>query len=162
MSSQQIKAARIAKEVKQLNNGTKQHGLSTELKDDTLTITFSGPKETLFHSEIFDLNVRFDDRYPFSPPRIRLLTKIYHPNIDKDGKICLNILTMPPEGAYNPTMTVESIVLSVQLLLTTPNPYDPLRSDAASDFLLNKPIYETKVKQQIEENRKAREKMHGL
>lgn len=62
---------------------------------------------------------------------------------------------MPPEGAYNPTMTVESIVLSVQLLLTTPNPYDPLRADAASDFLINKQVYEDKVRQQIADNRKV-------
>lgn len=52
-------------------------------------------------------------------------------------------------------MTIESIVLSVQLLLTTPNPYDPLRPDAASDLLLNKQLYESKVKQQIGENRKV-------
>lgn len=63
---------------------------------------------------------------------------------------------MPPEGSYNPTMTVESILLSVQLLLSTPNPYDPLRADAASDFLLNKPVYEKKVQQQIEENKAKR------
>lgn len=73
-----------------------------------------------------------------------------------DGKICLNILTMPPEGAYNPTMTVESIVLSVQLLLQSPNPYDPLRSDAANDYLMNKELYESKVRQQIDDNRKMR------
>lgn len=63
---------------------------------------------------------------------------------------------MPPEGAYNPTMTVESILLSVQLLLATPNPYDPLREDAASDFLLNMQVYTNKVQQQIEQNRKVR------
>lgn len=61
---------------------------------------------------------------------------------------------MPPDGAYNPTMTIESIVHSVQLLLASPNPYDPLRADAASDFLTNKQLYESKVQQQIEDNKK--------
>lgn len=74
-----------------------------------------------------------------------------------DGKICLNILTIPPEGDYNPTMSVESIVISIQQLLTKPNASDPLRTDAASDLTFNKTVYEIKVKKQIELNRKERE-----
>lgn len=62
---------------------------------------------------------------------------------------------MPPEGAYNPTLTIESIIVSVQLLISTPNPYDPLRGDAASDFLLKKQIFDDKVRQQIEDNKKV-------
>lgn len=62
---------------------------------------------------------------------------------------------MPPDGAYNPTMTLEAIILSVQLLITNPNPYDPLRSDAASDFLLHKQTFDDKVRQQIEDNKKV-------
>lgn len=52
-------------------------------------------------------------------------------------------------------MTLESILLSVQLLLNSPNPHDPLRADAAQDFVMNKQIYENKVREQIENNRKV-------
>ncbi|KAJ6641519.1 Ubiquitin-conjugating enzyme E2 T [Pseudolycoriella hygida] len=155
MSSQQIKSIRIAKEIRQLNSGIEQHGISCVANDDCLTVEFSGPKGSLFEDERFNLLVTFDEKYPFTPPRLKLKTPIYHPNIDKGGLICLNILRMPPTGTYNPTMTVESILLSVQLLLSSPNPHDPLRSDAASDYLLNKEIYDEKVRKQIEENRKS-------
>lgn len=58
-------------------------GFRCQFNDDCLTITFSGPKDTLFQDEIFDLNVQFDVQYPFSPPKIKMKTAIYHPNIDK-------------------------------------------------------------------------------
>lgn len=68
---------------------------------------------------------------------------------------------MQPEGDYNPTISLGAIVLSIQMLISTPNPHSPLRVDAAADFTYNYPIYETKVQQQIEENRKAREMVSG-
>jgi len=155
MSSQTIKNARIAKEIRTLNTGYRHHGFNCEAKEDYLAITLPGPKDTIHENQIYNLNVKFEDTYPFTPPKLQLLTPIYHPNIDKDGKICLNILKMPPDGSYNPTMTLESIIVSVQLLISVPNPYDPLRSDAASDFILNKEVFEDKVRRQIEENKKA-------
>lgn len=62
---------------------------------------------------------------------------------------------MPPDGAYNPTITIESLIVSVQLLISAPNPYDPLRADAASDFLLKKQLFDERVQQHIENNKKV-------
>lgn len=50
------------------------------------------------------------------------------------GKICLDILRLPPNGSYNPAITLESILLSIQLLLASPNPDDPLQSNIADVY----------------------------
>lgn len=58
-----------------------------------------------------------------------------------DGKICLDVLRMPPGGSYNPAITLESILLSIQLLLASPNPDDPLRDDVSDEYRYNRDLF---------------------
>lgn len=58
-----------------------------------------------------------------------------------DGKICLDVLRMPPGGSYNPAITLESILLSIQLLLASPNPDDPLRDDVSDEYRYNRELF---------------------
>lgn len=55
-----------------------------------------------------------------------------------DGQICLDVLQMPPVGSYNPAITLESILLSIQLLLGSPNADDPLRNDVSDEYRYNR------------------------
>lgn len=76
---------------------------------------------------MFHLELYLPEEYPMTAPKVRFLTKIYHPNIDKLGRICLDIL----KDKWSPAMQIATVLLSIQALLAAPNPDDPLNNEAA-------------------------------
>jgi len=70
-----------------------------------------------------------------SPPKVRFITKIYHPNIDKLGRICLDIL----KDKWSPALQIRTVLLSIQALLSAPNPDDPLANDVAEAWKVDEP-----------------------
>lgn len=103
---------------------------NAELIDDDLyhwNADLTGPTETPYDGGIFNLDIRFPLDYPFSPPKIVFLTKIYHPNINSSGNICLDIL----KDNWSPVLTISKIILSISSLLSDPNPDDPLETEIA-------------------------------
>lgn len=79
---------------------------------------------------VFNLELFLPDDYPMTPPRIRFLTRIYHPNIDRLGRICLDVL----KNNWSPALQIRTILLSIQALLGAPNPEDPLNEAVAKQW----------------------------
>ncbi|EON99602.1 putative ubiquitin-conjugating enzyme e2 13 protein [Phaeoacremonium minimum UCRPA7] len=79
---------------------------------------------------VFKLELFLPDDYPMTPPKIRFLTKIFHPNVDKLGRICLDVL----KNNWSPALQIRTILLSIQALLGAPNPDDPLAADVAKTW----------------------------
>ena len=70
-----------------------------------------------------------------APPKVRFLTKIFHPNVDKLGRICLDIL----KDKWSPALQIRTVLLSIQALLSAPNPDDPLDNNVAELWKKNEP-----------------------
>lgn len=69
-------------------------------------------------------------RYPFEPPSVLFKSPVpYHPNIDDGGRVSLDMLKMPPSGAWRPTVPSSPSSHAIRLLLAEPNPDDPLLPD---------------------------------
>ncbi|KAJ1300680.1 hypothetical protein OPQ81_002327 [Rhizoctonia solani] len=121
-------------------------GFSAGLVDDSNIMEWEvmiiGPPDTLYEGGIFKARLTFPENFPLYPPEMRFITKMWHPNIYPDGKVCISILHAPGEDQYGfeqagerwlPVHTVESILLSVISLLSsdTPNTDSPANVDAA-------------------------------
>eukprot|EP01096_Ripella_sp_DP13-Kostka_P015787 TRINITY_DN749_c0_g1_i1.p2 TRINITY_DN749_c0_g1~~TRINITY_DN749_c0_g1_i1.p2 ORF type:complete len:173 (-),score=57.89 TRINITY_DN749_c0_g1_i1:148-600(-) len=98
-------------------------------------VVIDGPVTSPYENGKFALEVFLPDDYPMSPPKARFLTKIYHPNIDKLGRICLDIL----KDKWTPALQVRSMLLSIQALLSGPNPDDPLDNGVADHWKRDEP-----------------------
>jgi ubiquitin-conjugating enzyme E2 D/E len=102
-----------------------------------------GPADSPFQGGVFNLAIRFPSDYPFKPPIITFKTRIYHPNINAAGGICLDIL----KQQWSPALTISKVLLSILSLLTDANPNDPLVPDIANLYKSDKAAYEEKARQ---------------
>jgi len=93
-------------------------------------IVMSGPEGTPYDSGKYKLELFLPEGYPMEPPKVRFLTKIYHPNIDKLGRICLDVL----KDKWSPALQIRTVLLSIQALLSAPEPSDPLDTNVADHF----------------------------
>jgi ubiquitin-conjugating enzyme E2 N len=96
-------------------------------------VVVAGPKDSPYEDGTYKLELFLPDEYPMAPPKVRFMTKIYHPNIDKLGRICLDIL----KDKWSPALQIRTVLLSIQALLSAPNPDDPLANDVAEQWKKN-------------------------
>jgi len=136
---------RIQKELKELlkdSNGN----ITAGPEGDDITKwrgTIIGPTGCPYEGGVFLLDIVFPADYPFKPPKLTFVTKVYHPNINSQGVICLDIL----KNEWSPALTIKSVLLSVSSLLTDPNPDDPLMGDIARLYKTNKTEFERIARQ---------------
>ncbi|KAL5502113.1 hypothetical protein EMCRGX_G008836 [Ephydatia muelleri] len=99
------------------------------------------PDEGFYRGGVFNFSFKIGQGYPHEPPKVKCETQVYHPNIDLEGNVCLNIL----REDWKPVLTVNSIIYGVQFLFLEPNPDDPLNKDAAEVLRQNRRLFEQNV-----------------
>merc|ERR1719262_1468903 len=123
---------RIIKETQRLMTES-DAGISATPHEDNLRyfdVIITGPDSSPYEGGVFKLELFLPEEYPMCPPKVRFLTKIYHPNIDRLGRICLDIL----KTKWSPALQIRSVLLSLQALLSSPNPSDPLNTPCATQM----------------------------
>eukprot|EP00092_Neocalanus_flemingeri_P034958 GFUD01038038.1.p1 GENE.GFUD01038038.1~~GFUD01038038.1.p1 ORF type:complete len:200 (-),score=44.83 GFUD01038038.1:1116-1715(-) len=118
-----------------------ESGVQLELVADDLTElagTVAGPPDTPYAGGKYKLEIKIPDTYPFNPPKVRFITKIWHPNVSSvTGAICLDIL----KDQWAAAMTLRTVLLSIQALLAAPEPDDPQDAVVARQYQDNFSIF---------------------
>ena len=138
--SNKMAAKRIHRELQDLQKDPPLNCSAGPIGDDMYNwegVMF-GPSDSPYAGGMFNVTVQFPVDYPFKPPRVMFTTKIYHPNINAQGFICLDIL----KQNWSPALTVSKVLLSILSMLTEPNPNDPLMPDIANQYKTNRAEYE--------------------
>jgi len=89
--------------------------------------TIQGPNDTVFSGLSFKLSLEFPSGYPYTAPTVKFTSACFHPNVDTDGNICLDIL----KDKWSALLDVRTILISIQSLLSEPNIQSPLNVRAA-------------------------------
>ena len=105
-----------------------------------------GPSDTIYNGGKFKLKFEFTKDYPYSPPYVTFMTRIYHPNINALGQICLDIL----KDQWSPILTTSKVLLSICSLLSEPNAEDPLEIEIANLMKNNYYKFTKNVKEYID------------
>lgn len=140
-----VSRIRILSDLKDIEQNPPSHVSAGIINDNDIykwKATIMGPSKSPYSGGMFKLFIVFPESYPFKPPKIKFETRIYHPNIDSYGNICLDILNVQ----WSPAMTISNVLLSITSLLDDPNPDDPLYKEAAELYLENRDEYNKKAR----------------
>jgi ubiquitin-conjugating enzyme E2 D/E len=89
--------------------------------------SISGPTNSPYEGGTFFLRIDFPVEYPFKPPKVNFTTKVYHPNVNENGGVCLDILA----DQWAPTLSISKVLVSIQQFLADPNPDHALVPEVA-------------------------------
>jgi ubiquitin-protein ligase len=144
---------RINNEIKNINKFVSDNETSMFILDDptdlyNLSGSIYGPVDTPYHGYMFNISIKIPKEYPFKSPDIKFTTPILHPNIDMSGRICLDTL----QDKWTPANTICATLISINSLLSDPNPSSPLNAEIAKKFTNNKADYKKTIKDHCKKN----------
>lgn len=112
--------------------------------------------DSLYAGKIIKASMEFPDCYPLHPPTLRFVSKMFHPNVYTDGRVCISILEedLPdptgyakPEDKWAPVQNIRTVLLSIVVVINSPNIESPANVDASVMFRENRAKYEKTVKE---------------
>jgi ubiquitin-protein ligase len=142
---------RIAKEYQEISTDVPEGfaiTLPSESSIHTWNVVLSPPESSPYHPGRFGLQLVLPTDYPFKPPVVKFVTRIYHPNVTNDslGNICLGILK---PDAWKPSTRIRAVLEALRNLLVEPQPDDPLEDRIAEEYKNDRPEFEKVAKQHV-------------
>ena len=129
--------------VKEINDTKYEEGYEIHcLIDNKIFGILEGPPETIYEDGYFKFNIIYSDNYPFKPPDFYFTTKIFHPNINENGYVNVDIL----KDKWIPELSLKTIIISIQSLLNDPNIDDFENEEAVKLFRKSRKEYENTVR----------------
>ena len=114
------------------------------LQEDLLNFKITiKPYEGIYKGGTFVFDFKVPKSYPHDAPKVLCETTVFHPNIDMEGHVCLNIL----REDWKPVLTIQSIIMGLQFLMLEPNADDPLNKEAAGMLNENRRKFENTVRE---------------
>ncbi|KAJ2120054.1 ubiquitin-conjugating enzyme E2 G1 [Coemansia sp. RSA 720] len=144
--------------------GNENSGFSVGLEDENNifeAMTLFGPPDTYYEGGMFKAILKFPHDFPFNPPTMRFTSKLWHPNVYEDGRVCISILHTPVEDSsgyedvserWSAARSIESILVSVIAMLSSPNDESAANVDAAKMWRDDKPLYKKTVQRCVEKS----------
>ena len=134
---------RLHRDISELNLPKSTGIIFPNGKDELMNFEISvRPDEGYYQGGTFVFTFSISPLYPHEAPKVKCKTKVYHPNIDLEGNVCLNIL----REDWKPVLNINTIVYGLHHLFTNPNHEDPLNNDAAAVLRDNPKVFEGNVK----------------
>jgi len=133
---------RVQKDLSELSTG-KTMETNFPDPDDILNFELTiKPDEGMYKDGRFHFTFAINQNFPHDPPKVKCTQKIYHPNIDLDGNVCLNIL----REDWKPVLNLNAVIVGLQFLFLEPNASDPLNKEAAEDLRTNREGFKRNVR----------------
>ena len=149
-------ATRIPKEFTLLNKDPIENVIFEMNPTDVFSWTFVlfGPTDSFYEGGVYEGSITFPKTYPDNPPEVRFKSKIFHPNVYGDGKICISILHEGTDSTgyeqdferWRPIQNIRTVFVSIISLLFDPNPDSPANLDAGKLYRENKDAYKERIK----------------
>eukprot|EP00927_Polykrikos_kofoidii_P060258 TRINITY_DN5527_c0_g8_i1.p1 TRINITY_DN5527_c0_g8~~TRINITY_DN5527_c0_g8_i1.p1 ORF type:complete len:201 (-),score=30.34 TRINITY_DN5527_c0_g8_i1:373-975(-) len=137
---------RLEKELSDIRALSKDSSVVADAVEGALTHwkgTLKGPEGTPYEGGIFKIDIEIPADYPYNPPKMKFDTKIWHPNISSQtGAICLDVLGKE----WSPALTIRTALLSIQALLSAPEPSDPQDAEVAEMYKHNRELFNQTAK----------------
>merc|ERR1712072_695723 len=121
--------------------GAKDSSVGADMDGDSLTHwkgNLKGPDGTPYAGGYYIIDIQIPADYPYNPPKMKFDTKIWHPNISSQtGAICLDVLGKE----WSPALTIRTALLSIQAMLSAPEPSDPQDAEVAEMYKSNRTLF---------------------
>jgi len=137
---------RIQKDITELDTGKAAEAVFPNPNDLTNFNVILSPDSGCWAGAKFTFNFTIGPNYPHEPPKVLCKTKIYHPNINLEGAVCLNIL----RADWKPVLDINAVIYGLLYIFYEPEPTDPLNHEAAELYRNNKAQFEAVVRRTLQ------------